>query len=150
MEALGFTMTQLLRHSHRGPDHRYDRSIPGLVDLEWQSDASLSVVQVVEQPGCRLLQATPPDVKAYVELMNRETTDIDPRDKRFVLKDDPGGARVKAVQGHSQTTLNAVRLTSGVDQEKLGTPYRSEESPEQQDQEPNDDAEEESEDVVLY
>ena len=55
MEALGFTMTQLLRHSHRGPDHRYGRKVDGLVDLRWQSDASLSVAQIVEQPGCRLL-----------------------------------------------------------------------------------------------
>ena len=98
MEALGFTLTQLLRHSHRGGYHRNGAAVPGCPALEWGDDLSLSLVQVVDQPGFQLLEATPQDIYAYVELMNREGVEIDPHDSRFQLANDRRGPRVRAKQ----------------------------------------------------
>ena len=62
MEALGFALTQLLRHGHRGPDHRYNGGIPGMADLEWGVDVSLTLTQVVVQPAFRMMRAVEDDI----------------------------------------------------------------------------------------
>ena len=70
------------------------------------------------------MEATWRDIKAYVQLMNDRNTRINPKEVRFqLLEDDPGGDRVRARQGHSAATLNAVRLASAGGREELGVPY---------------------------
>ena len=84
MEALGFSLTQFLRHGHRGPNHFDHAPIYGMLDLEWASDFSLSIGQVAEQPTFRLLGATEDDIINYVKTME-ESTSLDIIKKRFAL-----------------------------------------------------------------
>ena len=95
MDALSFSLTRILRHGDRGPDARGHARVYGMLDLDWEGDASLSVHQVADQPTFRLLGATEDDIINYVKAME-ESTSLDISDKRFALVRTEGGARVKA------------------------------------------------------
>ena len=84
MEALGFMLTLLLRHGRRAPDVWNCCPVHRMTDLDWRSDLSLSVQQVVEQPCSRLLKAQEDDVVNYVKAMT-DDPGLLPAEKRGSL-----------------------------------------------------------------
>ena len=125
MEALGFSLTLLLRHGDRGPYHLGHAPILGMRNLEWAGGYSLSVEQVADQPLFKLLGAMAEDITNYVRRMEAETS-LDVKEKRFRLVYTDGGVRVKSHQGHSKLTEAVVTSISGT--AVVGRPYSPDES----------------------
>ena len=121
MEAMGFAMTQLLRHGKLTPwDSQYDM-IERLDGLGWESDFSLSVDMVIVQPCFRKMRVTKSDLINYVTEM-QTSPNLDPDQRRFILTNHERDVRVKAVQGQSGNVLAAIERLNG--DARIGRPFR--------------------------